>query len=78
MRTLSCVLWHLVPQLGIEPWPSALGAQSLSHWTTREVPCLHLVVTVTKGFCGPSRDNRPPILTITQTTITFVTVLAVA
>ena len=28
----------LVPQPGIEPVPSALGAQNLSHWTTREVP----------------------------------------
>ena len=27
----------LVPQPGIKPGPSALGAQSLSHWTTREV-----------------------------------------
>ena len=28
----------LVPQPGIEPGPPALGAQSLTHWTTREVP----------------------------------------
>ena len=33
---------------GIRPWPPALGAWSLSHWTTREVPpkiffLLHLV-----------------------------------
>ena len=27
----------LVPQPGIEPMPPALGAQSLNHWTTREV-----------------------------------------
>ena len=33
---LSCGMWNLVPQPGIEPGPSALGAQSLSHWTTRE------------------------------------------
>ena len=31
---LSCSMWDLVPLLGIEP---ALGAQSLSHWTTREI-----------------------------------------
>ena len=37
-RTLSCNMWDLVPWPGIEPGPSALGAQSLSHWTTREVP----------------------------------------
>ena len=34
----SCSMWDLVLCLGIEPWPPALGAQSLSHWTTREVP----------------------------------------
>ena len=28
----------LVPRPGIELGPPALGAQSLTHWTTREVP----------------------------------------
>ena len=28
----------LVPQQGIEPAPPAVEAQSLNHWTTREVP----------------------------------------
>ena len=28
----------LVPRPGIEPGPPALGVQSLTHWTTREVP----------------------------------------
>ena len=31
-------MWYLVPQPGIEPGASALRAQSLSHWTTREIP----------------------------------------
>ena len=31
-------MWDLVPWPGTEPWPLALGAQSLSHWITREVP----------------------------------------
>ena len=35
----SC-LRDLVPQPGIQPGPPALGAQSLTHWTTREVPSL--------------------------------------
>ena len=35
---LSCSMWDLVPWPGIESRPPALGAQSLSHWTTREVP----------------------------------------
>ena len=28
----------LVPRPGIEPMPPAVEAQSLNHWTTREVP----------------------------------------
>ena len=35
---LSCGMWDLVPWPGIEPRPAALGVQSLSHWTVREVP----------------------------------------
>ena len=35
---LSCSMWDLVPWPGIEPGPLALGAQRLSHRTTREVP----------------------------------------
>ena len=31
-------MWDLVPWPGLEPEPLALGAQSLSHWTTSEVP----------------------------------------
>ena len=38
MQTLSCSMWGLVPWLGIEPRPPALGPWSLSHRTTREVP----------------------------------------
>ena len=40
MQTLSCGMWDLVPWPGIEPRPPALGVQSLSYWTTREVPGL--------------------------------------
>ena len=38
---LSCSMWGLVPWPGFKPWLSALGAQSLSHWTTREVPVFY-------------------------------------
>ena len=31
-------MWDLVPWPGIEPGPPAVGAWSLNHWTTREVP----------------------------------------
>ena len=33
----SCSRWDLLPWLGIEPGPPALGAWSFSHWTTREL-----------------------------------------
>ena len=36
----SCVLWDPIPRPGTESRPPALGAQSLSHWTTRQVPPL--------------------------------------
>ena len=35
---LSCGMWDLAPWPGIKPRAPALGAQSLSHWTIREVP----------------------------------------
>ena len=38
--TFSCGMWDLVPQPRIEPEPPALGAQSLSPWTTTEVPII--------------------------------------
>ena len=39
---LSCSMRDLVPRPGIEPGPPALGAWSLSPWTTREVPGLSI------------------------------------
>ena len=38
MQTLSCGMWDLGPWPGMKPRPPALGVQSLSQWTTREVP----------------------------------------
>ena len=35
---LSCSMWDLVPWPGIKPGLPALGAWSLSHWTTSEIP----------------------------------------
>ena len=34
---LSCNMWDLVPQPGIEPRSPAFGVWSPSHWTTWEV-----------------------------------------
>ena len=55
MRTLHCSLWDLAPWLGIEPWSPALGTQSLSHRTARDVPRLHLLMGKWQGSrraCG--------------------------
>ena len=41
MQSLDAACGILVPWPGIEPRPPALGAQSLSHQTTREVPALY-------------------------------------
>ena len=47
MPTLSCSMWDLliVSCPGIEPKAPALGAWSLSHWTTREVPPPGLLIS---------------------------------
>ena len=37
MQDLICSMWNLAPQQEMEPRPPTLGAQVLSHWTTREV-----------------------------------------
>ena len=35
---VAACMWDRVPQPGSEPRPPALGAQTCTHWTTREVP----------------------------------------
>ena len=37
----ACSMWDLSSSTRIKPTPPAVGAQSLNHWTTREVPCIH-------------------------------------
>ena len=44
MWTLSCGMWGLVPWPGIKPGPPALGAQRCSHWTTREIPIVPVLM----------------------------------
>ena len=44
----------LVPWPGIEPRHPALGAQSLTHWTTREVPIKYLYSRCFLSTCGLS------------------------
>ena len=43
MRTLSHNIWDLIPRAEIEPSTPALRARGLSHWTTREILCYHLL-----------------------------------
>ena len=52
--TLSCGMWDLVPWPGIEPGSPTLGAQRLSHWTTREVPKSTSLSYKTKPLSLPS------------------------
>ena len=53
MQTLSCGMWDLFPCPGIEPGLPAFEVQSLSHWTTREVP----VHPVKSAFFSPEDPN---------------------
>ena len=43
-------MWDLVPRPGIEPGPPALAAQSLNHWTAREVPNVPQISIPTPGL----------------------------
>ena len=36
----------LVPQAGLEPVAPVVEAQSLNHWTTREVPPVDILIAV--------------------------------
>ena len=48
----SCGMWDLVPGWGIKSSPPALGAQSLSHWTTREVQTFILFFSSVQSLSG--------------------------
>ena len=55
---LSYGMWNLVLWPGTEPNPLALGTQSLSHWTTREVP-KWIWFNLKKGFPGSTSVKEP-------------------
>ena len=75
---LSCGMRALlVAACGIEPGPPALGAWSLNHWTTREVPYsslrsqlkCHFLAEVfpdSQSFCPPLFWNSVPFLQSTS------------
>ena len=49
--SFSCGMWDPVPRLGIKPRPLALGAQSLRHRASREVPVyIHMYVHIYAHF----------------------------
>ena len=52
-ESFSCSIWELVPWLGIDIRPPALGVWSLSHWTTREVQTSFEPLS----FCCLNRSN---------------------
>ena len=59
--SLPCCMAYgiLVPQSGIKPVPPALEAQSLNHWTAREVPT-NLYFTLLSRSCLDNRWPFPP------------------
>ena len=68
----SCGMWDLVPRWGIKSLPPALGAQSLSHWTTREVQTFILLFSAVQSlsrvqlFLTPWTTARQASLSITN------------
>ena len=54
-------MWDLVPWSAIEPRPPALGARSLSHWTTTEVQgysfCDTLITPIHSTSCGSAGEE---------------------
>ena len=53
----NCVMWNLIPWPGIKPRPPPLRTQSVSHWTTREIPRL---VIFTLNFHGVQGFQKVP------------------
>ena len=66
-KLFSCGMWDLVPWPGIDPRPPALGARSLSHWITREVPAYH-------SWCRP--QSLPAVAWSVSLSIQFIPVLS--
>ena len=54
---LSCSIWDLIPQPGMESCPPALGVRILTHRTTREVPSMvlnNICMLLTAKFLSPA------------------------
>ena len=63
-KIFSCSLWDIVPRTGMEPGPPGLGAWSLSHWTTREVPCPGFCTWWGTGLWPPSQGRSGGSITL--------------
>ena len=70
MQTLSCSMWDLIPWPRIKPRSPALGAQSLSHWTTMAVSRWNIVDGI--GRCGPLLGDCPWLLSLAFTGSTYL------
>ena len=57
--SLSCSMWDLVLWPGIELLPPAMRVQSLSHWTTREVPLIFFYIPLNTGQHGSTAKKNP-------------------
>ena len=71
-------MWYFSPPPGVEPMHPALGAWSLTHWTTREAPQVETILSWRPQFCFPplnsfwksSFDKLPtPILNFSCSTL---------
>ena len=62
MGGLCCVgCGILVPRPGFEPGPLAVKAQSPNHWTSREVPKIHLLTTMKMHALRPPQTQNKVI-----------------
>ena len=55
---LTCSMWDLFPWPGIKPRPLALGVQSLSQHTTKEVTFFPLRIPLSAQFFYPTRHKN--------------------
>ena len=62
MQALSCSKWDVIVRPGTEHLPTALGAWSLSPWTTREVPIFRYWRKTCMPFYLPPHPCCIPLL----------------
>ena len=55
---VAACMRDLVPRPGVEPGPSALGAWSLTHWTTKQVPRMVRLLKLTIQNAGKDAEQQ--------------------